>query len=37
MLNGSEKNTIDIDIMNNMDNKTVEISNDNDISQWLDD
>lgn len=37
MLNESTKNTIDIDIMNNMDNRTVEISNDNDISQWLDD
>ena len=36
MLEGN-KNDIDIDIMNNMDNKTVEISNDNDISQWLDD
>ena len=36
MLEGN-KNDIDIDIMNNMNNKTVEISNDNDISQWLDD
>lgn len=36
MLEGN-KNDIDIDIMNNMDNKTIEISNDNDISQWLDD
>ena len=37
MLEGN-KNDIDIDIMNDIiDNKTVEISNDNDISQWLDD
>ena len=38
MLNGS-KNTVDIDIMNDMiDNKPREIKyDDNDISQWLDD
>ena len=39
MLNGSGKNNIDINIMNDMiDNKPREIKHDdNDISQWLDD
>ena len=40
MLNGSAKNIIDIDIMNDIINndKPKEIKyDDNDISQWLDD